>query len=410
MEALAREAELSEELDNGEDLELEAPVTEEMNAADEDILFEENSSDVLYQPHFDPNFQAFLPESEQEYDIGQDLDIARSNVQTLGAVTTKMCSVQPHELDAKLRRLNHQQRMFLHHVLRITELNENSHQLFLTGGPGVGKSAVLKVLRLCLDDIFGRELGEWVCRHVSCAFTGAACNVLGRGAGTIHATFGVPINKALEHFVSLSREMLTKLRSQLLHLKWIIIDEASLIGNKMYNFINWRMQEIKQNNLPFAGVNILNCGDLSQLPPVGSAWIFQDMNEGIDRSDNDYEPPKKKTKFNHQEQALFYFSENLWKQHVKSYELDTIMRTKHKEFAGLQHRIRNLRHTGKNKLEKMLPEDVNFLNTFCKADIESDDYDPLSLHIFYKNQEVTEHNAKALHVLCLLYTSPSPRD
>ena len=37
--------------------------------------------------------------------------------------------------------------------------------------------------------------------------------------------------------------------------------------------------------------------------------------------------------------------------------------------------------------------------TFCKADLESEDYDPLSLHIFYKNQEVSEHNSKALNVL-----------
>ena len=117
------------------------------------------------------------------------------------------------------------------------------------------------------------------------------------------------------------------------------------------------------------------------------------MTEGIDRSANDYdncnETKAKKSKINKQEQALFYFSENLWKKHVKAYELETIMRTQHKEFAALQHRVRNLRYTAKNKLEKMLPEDVDFLNTFCKADLEEENYDPLALHIFYKNKEVT---------------------
>ena len=78
------------------------------------------------------------------------------------------------------------------------------------------------------------------------------------------------------------------------------------------------------------------------------------MNEGVDRSENDYEPKRKKTKFNHQEQALFYFSGNLWKNNVKAFELDIIMRTNHKEFAEMQHRLRNLRHGDKNKLEKTI--------------------------------------------------------
>ena len=111
-------------------------------------------TDKTNEPHFDPTFQAFLPEGGKEYDIGRDMDMPTSNVQTLGAVTTKMHDVECHEIDSQLRRLNHQQRMFLFHVLRLAELDEKGHQLFLTGGPGVGKSAVLKLLRHCLDDVY----------------------------------------------------------------------------------------------------------------------------------------------------------------------------------------------------------------------------------------------------------------
>ena len=64
-----------------------------------------------------------------------------------------------------------------------------------TGGPGVGKSSVLKVIDLGLEEIYGRNEGQWKCHHVKVAFTGAACNVLGRGTGTIHSTFAVPINQ-----------------------------------------------------------------------------------------------------------------------------------------------------------------------------------------------------------------------
>ena len=41
-------------------------------------------------------------------------------------------------------------------------------------------------------------------------------------------------------------------------------------------------------------------------------------------------------------------------------------------------------------------EDVEFLNSNCKADKTDPDYDPLALHIFYKNAEVREQNKIAL--------------
>jgi hypothetical protein len=93
----------------------------------------------------------------------------------------------------------------------------------------------------------------------------------------------------------LSGEKLQQLRSQMLHLKWLIIDEVSLVSNKLYNFINWRLQQIKdRSDVPFGGVNILCCGDLSQLAPVQSKWIFEDMIETQDNEDDP--PPKKKVK------------------------------------------------------------------------------------------------------------------
>ena len=164
------------------------------------------------------------------------------------------------------------------HVLRVAELDEEGHHLFLTGGPGVGKSAVLKFIDIGLHDIYNKDVGEYRCRHIKVAFTGAACNVLGQGTGTIHSTFAVPINQNLEIYQQLSSEKLQQLQIRLLYLKWLIIDEISLVSNKLYNFINWRLQDIKgRQNIPFGGVNILCCGDLSQLPPVQGNWIFEDI-------------------------------------------------------------------------------------------------------------------------------------
>ena len=87
---------------------------------------------------------------------------------------------------------------------------------------------------------------------------------------------------------------------------------------------------------------------------------------------------------------------------MKSYELTEIMRTKNKRYAEILHRLRNLRHlkdeNGKitNKLQPIEPDDLKFLLDNCSASKSDPDYDPLALHVFYKNEQVREHNRIAL--------------
>ena len=125
-------------------------------------------------------------------------------------------------------------------------------------------------------------------------------------------------------------------------------------------------------------------------------------------NNDNYESSAKKSKANKRsemEKALYYFSDNLWKTHIEAYELTQIMRTNNKEFAEIQHRLRDLRHErNKNnektkKLEPMMPQDVEYLNSNCKAEISDPDYDFLALHIFYKNDQVDQQNKKAIEIL-----------
>jgi hypothetical protein len=114
---------------------------------------------------------------------------------------------------------------------------------------------------------------------------------------------------------------------------------------------------------------------------------------------------KKINKHSEMEKAVYHFSSNLWKSHMKAFELHQIMRTEHQQFVEVLHRLRNLRHLRNEKhqkikkIETMKPEDVKFLNDNCKADISDPDYDPLALHIFYKNAQVNEQNKIALETL-----------
>ena len=63
-----------------------------------------------------------------------------------------------------------------------------------------------------------------------------------------------------------------------MNLSVLIVDEVSMIGNEILNFLCLRLQEIKGNNKPLGGVHFIFVGDLFQLRPVGDVWIFANNN------------------------------------------------------------------------------------------------------------------------------------
>lgn len=98
----------------------------------------------------------------------------------------------------------------------------------------------------------------------------------------------------------------------------ILIDEMSMVGCKMFNFINCRLQEIMGTQDRFGGVSIIAIGDLFQLKPVMDGWIF---------SSNTTE--------------YGVIAENLWVDNFQLFELNTIMRQKDDvDFAKLFNRLR----------------------------------------------------------------------
>ena len=83
----------------------------------------------------------------------------------------------------------------------------------------------------------------------------------------------------------------------------MIIDEVSMVSNRMLDFINQRLQELKGTRVSFGGVSIIAVGDLYQLKPMSGDWIFNDLS--------------------HDAAAL---SSNLWKNYFSMFELTEIMR------------------------------------------------------------------------------------
>lgn len=62
------------------------------------------------------------------------------------------------------------------------------------------------------------------------------------------------------------------------HVGLLIIDEKSMIGQKIFYYVHKRLQEVfpEQADKPFGGMSIFLLGDWKQLPPVLDTALYQD--------------------------------------------------------------------------------------------------------------------------------------
>lgn len=96
-----------------------------------------------------------------------------------------------------VRSLNPEQKCFFYYILNTTKTNDEPYYVFLSGGAGVGKSHVLKVIYQALlryFDTAGENPDE--IKVVIGAPTGkAAYNIKGN---TLHSIFHIPASQSLK--------------------------------------------------------------------------------------------------------------------------------------------------------------------------------------------------------------------
>lgn len=234
----------------------------------------------------------------EQYDLAQDLNLPLQNEQQ--DLINK--EIEDEEYRAKLRCLNKEQLHVLYHVLHHIQISDQPICHFLTGGAGVGKTFVLKLLYQAMLKYYNKQPGTdpGLLHIMLTAPTGKAAYLL-RG-NTLHLALKIPINQKLE-FKSLDNDSLNTLRTQMASTKVIFIDEISMVGVRLFSFIHKRLQEIRLSSQPFGGISIIACGDLFQLQPVCDSYIFQ-------QSHNGYGP----------------LACNLWQDNFEMTELHNIMR------------------------------------------------------------------------------------
>ena len=329
-----------------------APNAEQENREAE----EEGSKESEQFVYFNPSRVV----EHRHYDIGIELQSTCS----VPPVETTGILLPDDEYLTLLRSLNLRQREFFNHIVHWIKCKDEPVYAFLTGGAGVGKSVVIRALYQTLYRILNLKDGENPDdkRILLCAYMGfAAFNISGQ---TICSAFHKKMYKGTNH---LSADELNTFRIKYRHLKVVIIDEISMVGNTMLSFIDTRLQQLTGSKAAFGGLSVIAVGDLYQLKPVNDFLICLDLKVGASS-----------------------LARNLWKELFTMYELVDIMRQKDDlAFAQLLNRLR---------LNEMTEEDKQKLQTRV-FDRDTGNYPKDAVHLFARNVYVKKHNDNILSQL-----------
>ena len=155
--------------------------------------------------------------------------------------------------------------------LAFDEFNSGNN-VFITGPGGSGKTELIRQ--------FFKSSKQ---RIQVCALTGCAAILLECKAKTIHSWAGIGIaNGTVEEVVAKCTSNRFKM-SQWIKTDVLIIDEVSMMSQKIFDILNLIGKKMRKNDKPFGGIHLVFSGDFYQLPPIGSddessAFCFESEN------------------------------------------------------------------------------------------------------------------------------------
>lgn len=135
--------------------------------------------------------------------------------------------------------------------------------LFITGPGGTGKT---KLIHHLVEN--AKTAGK---PYQVCAMTGCAAILLSCNARTIHSWSGIKTARGPEETVVTA--VLRNKRTVAIwrKIKILIIDEVSMMSEKIFNILNEIGKKSRKSILPFGGIQVVFTGDFYQLPPVPTA-------------------------------------------------------------------------------------------------------------------------------------------
>lgn len=218
---------------------------------------------------------------------------------------------------------------------KITDLINQSENLFITGYAGTGKSYILNKLKKKFQIDVTSTTGL------------AAVNVQGQ---TIHSWAGVGIcNKPVKDVIEKILQR-TKLKKQITECKILAIDEISMLDARTFDYIDEVLRNMRDGSKPFGGIQVLLFGDFFQLPPV-------------------------------EKESGFCFNSKTWQNlNLKTIFLEKIYRQSDEKFIKS---LNNLR------LNQLTQDDIRL---FFDREVNYNTYESDILHIFSTNKEADNYN------------------
>ena len=135
--------------------------------------------------------------------------------------------------------------------------------LFLTGSGGVGKTRLIQHF----ISINKNKKNKFTSLGIT-STTGTSAIIF--GGSTLHSFLGIGLGNG--DIETLYRNILSKkyIFKRWINLKILIIDEVSMLNPDLFDKLEILAKRIKNNDLPFGGIQLILSGDFLQLPVVGS--------------------------------------------------------------------------------------------------------------------------------------------
>ena len=248
--------------------------------------------------------------------------------------------------------------------------------VFLTGKAGTGKTTFL------------REIKETTVKNSAVvAPTGVAA--INAGGVTMHSFFQLPFEPfipagSFEYSGGISygnlfkKVRLSSIKRKVMEaLELLIIDEVSMLRSDQLDCIDAILKNVRKNNSPFGGVQILFIGDLYQLPPV-----VTDSDKQI--LDDNYKSP------------FFFDARVLQNCDLLHIELKKVYRQKQQHFIDLLNQVRN---------NTLTDDDLELLHRQYQQGFRPDideGYITITSHN-YKADAINENALKALEGEAFIY-------
>ena len=153
--------------------------------------------------------------------------------------------------------MNPEQQLALEDVSR-------GHNIFITGGAGVGKSYLVG------------EIVKSTKKNIGvCAMTGCAALLI--NGATLHSYLGIGLATDPARVLANKVRKFVTIFKRILDLDILLIDEVSMLNDQLFEKVYEFLQIVRKNTNPFGGVQMIFVGDPFQLAPVDGNYCFTSM-------------------------------------------------------------------------------------------------------------------------------------